>query len=353
MRIRAASNDSGSCSLLERPQLLEQLAELGRGPKIVRDAIDGRPLLGARLRAVVGHLRLLVPREQRPTPSRGRRSRPDGAEARRSGRSPAVHRGRVPAGPDRASVPTGKPDRTRQGEEPTAAEQRRPGEEAAPVGAERPRDDDALVAGRRRLEHPGREAAEDGDPARPSGFDGRAPGSRARPRRTAPSRRTAATARPTVPSPTGVGRSRSPSPSRDPVPQTKQPGNGWFGSSACRRGDPFRFGERDRLAGGSSSSSAARASTTSASPVEHAHGVASRSTRSVTSSGGGSRSVTSTASASRSSATRPQVYPPFPDAAGPRKRRSMTMESAMTSSKAPRVGLEPTTLRLTAGCSAN
>src|SRR4051794_2400008 len=52
-----------------------------------------------------------------------------------------------------------------------------------------------------------------------------------------------------------------------------------------------------------------------------------RSTRSGVSSGGGSRNVTSTVGASTNAATRPLVYPPFPDCSGPRYRRPMVMVS--------------------------
>ena len=49
--------------LLERTQLLEQLAEVGRDVQLVRDAIQARALLGAGLGSARRHLRLLVPGE--------------------------------------------------------------------------------------------------------------------------------------------------------------------------------------------------------------------------------------------------------------------------------------------------
>ena len=59
----------------------------------------------------------------------------------------------------------------RQRERLVAAEQRGAGVEAAPVAAERPADDDALVAGRRRLQDTCGEAAEHADPTRAVGVD--------------------------------------------------------------------------------------------------------------------------------------------------------------------------------------
>ncbi len=49
--------------LLERAEILEQLAELGRDVELVRDTVERRALLGARLCPARRHLRLLVPGE--------------------------------------------------------------------------------------------------------------------------------------------------------------------------------------------------------------------------------------------------------------------------------------------------
>ena len=55
----------GVVRLLERSQLLDQLAEGRVDTMLVRDGLDRRALLGARVRTGRRHLRLLVPAEQR------------------------------------------------------------------------------------------------------------------------------------------------------------------------------------------------------------------------------------------------------------------------------------------------
>ena len=54
--------------LLERAQLLEQLAERRVDAPLVRGRLYGRALLRARLGTGRGHLRLFVPAEERPGP---------------------------------------------------------------------------------------------------------------------------------------------------------------------------------------------------------------------------------------------------------------------------------------------
>ena len=64
-RMRLASNESYSCCSPQSAQVVDQLADLGRGELLVGDAADRRQLLGPEGRPAGRHHHVLVPAEQR------------------------------------------------------------------------------------------------------------------------------------------------------------------------------------------------------------------------------------------------------------------------------------------------